>query len=111
MLHCAGIGEGAMSWPAGLYAGRLRLDWQPTSSGPDVSFEAYLETFTARGRGYKSMPVGIYTAVGCKWAGLGPDELRQCIADGEKRARSELRLEKGLRILGRSIGRLSGHLK
>lgn len=111
MLQCAGIGEGAMQWPAGLYAGRLTVEWKPFSQ-PDAGFIAHLEMLTAgQDRGYKAMPVGIYTAIGASWTGLGGDELSGVLADAKKRARSEMRLEKGLRILGKVIGRLTGHLK
>jgi len=111
ILRHPGVGETFLRWPAGLYAGRLMMKWAPRSmSAGDIIFEAGLAMLGREG-GHYSLPLGSYAFPSAMKPIPGPEESAARIAEAEKIARSKFRLDKSVRILGRVIGRMTGHIE
>lgn len=110
ILRHPGAGGGAARWPSGLYAGRLTLRWDSEGFPEHIRIEGSL-AMLGRERGYYQLPLGAFAAPNPSGARARPEEADHRIRDAEQRARSEIRLSVGIRILGRVIGRLTGHIE
>jgi hypothetical protein len=104
----------ATFFPKGIYAGRLiiLMPTQLAAESPAVSVSAALLSLT-RSEIYQRIFLGEYIEPDCL-RGIQPEDQearKRRMEEIEKRALSRLQLHHGIRILGKVIGRLTGHLE
>ena len=106
--------EWAPRFPRGVYVGRL-IEMMPVQRGhqsEQVDVSAALLSLTGN-EVYERMFIGSYEETD-GLHGISPQDpeaRRRRMSEIGERALSKLRLDKGIRILGRVIGRLTGHLE
>jgi len=110
ILRHPGIPGKLTGWPAGIYAGRLTLEWSPRSMGTgDIVFDASL-SMLGKESGHYSLPLGSYASREAMKEIPSQDEVTRRTVELQTLARTEFRLDASVRILGKVIGRLTGHL-
>jgi transcriptional regulator with XRE-family HTH domain len=111
MVRHGGHGEGIEGWPEGLYVGRLTLERAlGVSDGKDIFFYGNL-AMLGREVGHYNLPLGRCVAPGAMTGYGDREDWARRIKEAEKLARAEMHLNKGIRILGKVIGHLTGHLE
>jgi hypothetical protein len=101
-------------WPVGLYMGRL-FRQEPLGRVGTIWIQVVLQTLTSEGtRGFDPwMSIGVYAEPVTR-LGASPDDKEKwqaAVKKFEERAVGNLRLREGVRLLGKVIGRLTGHIQ
>ena len=102
-------------WPLGLYMGRIfrqgPLTQLPRAIWTDIMLEPLTKDATSRFGAW--LPVGSYVESGEALAAAQGDKEKSeaVVNEFRQRALSNLHLSDGVRILGKVIGRLTGHLE
>jgi transcriptional regulator with XRE-family HTH domain len=102
-------------WPLGLYMGRIFRHGPGAQLPRAIWFDIMLETLTEEGAREvgRWLPVGHYTETAEALAAVQGDKEKSeaLVNEFRQRAASSLCLGEGVRILGKVIGRLTGHLE
>jgi transcriptional regulator with XRE-family HTH domain len=103
------------AWPIGLYMGRLFRDAPPMVHSGGIWVRILLETLTEetqRAHGYW-MPIGTYreNLQALKATPEDKEKWDKAVNEFRGRAISNLRLDQGVQIVGKVLGRLTGHLE
>lgn len=101
-------------WPLGLYMGRIMR--RPGAQLPRaIWIDIIVETLSDSSleSPHVWMPVGVYVESAEALAAVSGDKEKSeaIVKEFQKRAASKLRLSEGVRILGKVIGRLTGHFE